>query len=42
MIHAGEVLHLPSNVPHSAFALEDSTVIDVFSPISEKTGLDER
>jgi quercetin dioxygenase-like cupin family protein len=37
---AGEVLHLPPNVPHSAEALEDSTVIDLFSPPSEKTGVD--
>lgn len=38
---AGEVLHLPSNVPHSAEALEDSQVIDLFSPPSEKTGVDQ-
>jgi quercetin dioxygenase-like cupin family protein len=37
---AGQVLHLPPNVPHSAEALEDSTVIDLFSPPSEKTGVD--
>ncbi len=37
---AGEVLHLPSNVPHSAEALEDTVVLDVFSPPSEKTGID--
>ncbi len=37
---AGEVLHLPPNVPHSAEALEDSVVIDLFSPPSEKTGVD--
>ena len=37
---AGEVLHLPSNVPHSADALEDSLVYDVFSPVTEKTGVD--
>ncbi len=28
----GEVLHLPSNVPHSAEALVDFVGIDVFSP----------
>jgi len=28
----GEVLHLPSNVPHSAEALVDFIGIDVFSP----------
>ncbi|MFO0861265.1 MAG: cupin domain-containing protein [Phycisphaerales bacterium] len=38
----GEVLHLPSNVPHSAAALEDSIILDLFSPPSEKTGVDQR
>jgi len=32
-VHGGEVLVLPSNVPHSAEALEDSVVCDAFSPI---------
>ena len=32
-IHAGEVLHIPSNVPHKAVALEDTLDLDVFSPI---------
>lgn len=31
-IKAGEVLHLPSNVPHGAIALEDTLSLDVFSP----------
>jgi quercetin dioxygenase-like cupin family protein len=39
-VSAGEVLHLPPNVPHSAEALEDTIVLDVFSPPSEKTGID--
>lgn len=39
-IAAGEVLHLPPNVPHSAEALEDTLVLDVFAPPSEKTGID--
>jgi len=39
---AGEVLHLPSNVPHSAEALEDTVVLDIFSPPSEKTGIDRK
>lgn len=38
-IRAGEVLHLSSNVPHSAEAIEDTRVLDVFAPPSE-TGLD--
>jgi len=32
-VAAGEVLVLPSRVPHSAEALEDSVVCDAFSPI---------
>lgn len=40
VLEAGEVLHLPSNVPHSARALEDTRVLDVFSPVSETTGID--
>ena len=39
-VSAGEVLHLPANVPHSAYAEEDTLVFDVFSPPSEKTGID--
>ena len=38
---AGEVVHLPSNVPHSAEALEESLVLDLFSPPSEGTGIDQ-
>src|SRR6476469_7047924 len=33
VVHAGEVLHIPSNVPHSAVALEDTLDLDIFSPI---------
>ncbi len=32
IVRAGEVLHLPSNLPHDAVALEDSLSLDVFSP----------
>ena len=32
VVGAGEVLHLPSNVPHEARALEDTLDVDVFSP----------
>jgi unsaturated pyranuronate lyase len=31
-VRAGEVLHLPSNLPHEAEALEDTLDVDVFSP----------
>jgi quercetin dioxygenase-like cupin family protein len=41
-VKAGEVLHLPGNVPHSAEALEDTLVLDLFSPPSETTGIDRR
>lgn len=33
VVHEGEVLHIPSNVPHRAVALEDTVDLDVFSPI---------
>ena len=32
VVHAGEVLHIPSNIPHKAEALEDTLDVDVFSP----------
>ncbi len=32
VVRAGEVLHLPSNLPHKAEALEDFFGLDVFSP----------
>jgi len=31
-VRAGEVLHIPSHVPHKAQALEDTLDVDVFSP----------
>ena len=31
-VAAGEVLHIPSNVPHRAEALEDTLDVDVFAP----------
>jgi quercetin dioxygenase-like cupin family protein len=33
VLHAGEVLLIPSNVPHRVVALEDSMALDIFSPI---------
>lgn len=33
VVRKGEVLHIPSNVPHRAVALEDTLDLDVFSPI---------
>jgi len=32
VVGAGEVLHIPSNIPHKAEALEDTLDVDVFSP----------
>jgi quercetin dioxygenase-like cupin family protein len=32
VVHAGEVLLIPSNVPHKAEALEETLDVDVFSP----------
>lgn len=31
-VHAGEVLLIPSNLPHAAEALEDTLDVDVFDP----------
>jgi len=31
-VRAGEVLHIPSNLPHKAEALEETLDVDVFSP----------
>ena len=31
-VAAGEVLHIPSNLPHRAEALEDTLDVDVFAP----------
>jgi len=33
IVREGEVLLIPSNVPHRALALEDTLDLDVFSPI---------
>jgi unsaturated pyranuronate lyase len=31
-VAAGEVLHIPSNLPHRAEALEDTLDVDIFTP----------
>ena len=33
VVSAGQVLRIPSDVPHSAVALEDTLDLDIFSPI---------
>ncbi len=35
VVRAGEVLHIPSGVPHKAVALEDTLDVDVFCPPRE-------
>ena len=35
VVVAGESVPLPANVPHEVEALEDSVVLDVFSPVRE-------
>ena len=32
ILRTGDVLHIPSNLPHKAVALEDTLDLDVFSP----------
>jgi quercetin dioxygenase-like cupin family protein len=32
IVSAGDVLHIPSNVPHMAEALEDTLDVDIFDP----------
>jgi len=34
-VNAGEILFIPSNVPHSAIALEDTDDLDFFAPRRE-------
>ena len=34
-LREGEVLHIPSRVPHQAEALEDTFELDIFSPIRQ-------
>ena len=35
VVRAGEVLTIPSNLPHKAVALEDTLDVDIFSPPRE-------
>ena len=41
-LRGGDVLHVPSNVPHGAEALSTSIVIDIFAPPALTTGVDQR
>ncbi len=40
VVGADELLHFPSNVPHGAEALEETVVLDLFSPPAKETGID--
>lgn len=40
IVEAGQVLVLPPDVPHSCVALEDTRILDLFSPPSATTGVD--
>ena len=35
VVHAGEVLCIPSNMPHKAEAIEDTVDLDIFNPPRE-------
>lgn len=40
IVQGGQVLVLPPNVPHSCVALEETHILDLFSPPSATTGVD--
>lgn len=40
MLGAGQVLVLPPGAPHGCVAHEDTDILDLFSPPSERTGVD--
>lgn len=40
VLTAGQALQIPSGAPHGAEALEETVLLDIFSPPSEKTGID--
>lgn len=42
IVRGGQILHLPAHVPHSAFAVEESLVLDIFAPPSATTGIDRK
>jgi quercetin dioxygenase-like cupin family protein len=39
-VGGGEAILLPSNCPHGALALEETVLLDIFSPPSQTTGVD--
>lgn len=42
VVGPGEIMHLPSQVPHSAEAIEETVVLDIFAPPSATTGIDRK
>lgn len=42
IVSAGEAILFPGNVPHGGEALEETVILDMFSPPSESTGVDRR
>lgn len=36
ILNSGDVVHLPSNVPHGGVAVEDSVTLEIFSPAREE------
>lgn len=43
MVRKGEILHIPSNVPHGVVALEDALSLEIFVPLRQDwlTGQDD-
>ena len=42
VLTGGMAIVLPSNLPHAAEALEDTHILDLFSPPSAGTGIDQK
>lgn len=41
-VRSGEVLLLPSQVPHGVVAIDETLILDLFSPPSATTGIDRK
>lgn len=42
LLVGGQAIVLPPNVPHGAEAIEETLILDLFSPPSQTTGIDQR
>lgn len=40
-VRGGQTLVLPGNIPHGCRAIEECVILDLFSPASERTGVDD-